>query len=59
MMRSAVGLALVELDLVDHRVEAVVVGAQRLEHLPDDLVALVVAQRLLGRDAGGDDDRAG
>ena len=43
-------VALVQLDPVDHRVEAVVVGAQRLEDLPDDLVPLVVGQRLRGRD---------
>ena len=40
------GLALVELDAVDHRVETVVVGPQRLQHLPHDLVALVVVERL-------------
>ena len=50
------GALLVEIDLVDHGVEPVVVGTQRLEHLPDDLEAFVVAQRLLRRDPGGDDD---
>jgi len=51
------GVLLVEVDLVDHRVEAVVVRAQRLEDLPDDLEAFVVAQRLLRSDPGRDDDR--
>jgi methylaspartate ammonia-lyase len=37
-----VRLALVQLDLVDRRLETVVVAAQRLQHLPDDLEALVV-----------------
>ena len=48
---------LVQLDLVDHRVEPLVVGAQRLEDLPDDLCTLVVAERLLGSHAGRDADR--
>ena len=42
----------VDVDLVYLRGEALVVGTQRLQHLPDDLVRLVVAQRLLGRDPG-------
>jgi hypothetical protein len=52
-----VGPLLVQVDLVDHRVEPVVVGTQRLQHLPHDLEAFVVAQRLLRCHAGGDDDR--
>lgn len=31
-----------EIDLVDHRVEGVVMGAEGLENLPDDAVNLVV-----------------
>jgi len=53
---NLVGMRGVEVDLVDHGVEPVVVGAQRLQHLPDDLETLVVAQSLLGRDPGRDDD---
>ena len=37
--------------------EPLVVGSQRLEDLPDDLVALVVAQRLFGRHRPRDADR--
>ena len=44
-----------EIELVDHGVEAVVVGAERLEHLPDDLVDLVVGEGLVGFHASGDD----
>lgn len=45
-----------EIELVDHGVEAIVVGAERLEHLPDDLVGLVVGEGLVGFHAVGDDD---
>ena len=48
-----VGLVLVQLDLVDHGVEALVVGAQRLQDLPDDLVLLVVASACSGAVSAG------
>lgn len=48
--------------LVDGGVEALVMGAERVENLPDDAVALVVVERFLGRhasrDADGQDDIA-
>ena len=47
---------LVQLDGVDHRVEALVVGAQRLQHLPHDLEPLVVGEGHLGGHAGRDRD---
>lgn len=51
------GPLLVQVDLVDGRFEVLVVGAEGLEDIPDDLVPLVVAQRVLGRHAGGHRDR--
>ena len=53
---DVVGRVLVQLDLVDRGVEAVVVGAQGLEDLPDDLVPLVVLQGFFGGHVGGDAD---
>ena len=47
---------LVELDLVDHRVEAFVVRSQGLQDLPHDFVAAVARQPRLGGGAGGDAD---
>lgn len=52
----------VEFDLVDDGIEAVVVGAEGLEDLPDDGVLLVVFEGFLrggvGGDADGEDDVA-
>ncbi len=52
----------VELDFVDEGIEGVVVGAERLEHVPDNLVGFVVIQRLVRlhvlRDDDGEDDVA-
>ena len=42
--------------LVDHGIEAVVVGAQGLEDLPDDFVNLVVVEGFVRLHARGDDD---
>ena len=55
---------LVELDLVDHGGEAFVVGAQRLEHLPDGLEPLVVVESgdwicVVGDGHGNDDVAVG
>ena len=47
----------VQVEFVDDGVQAIVVGPQRVQDLPDDLEALVVGQRVLGRDAGRDPDR--
>ncbi len=47
----------VEVELVDGGVEAVIVGAQGLQHLPDDPVDLVVVQRFVGRHVGWDHHR--
>ena len=50
----------VQLNLVDGGVEAVVVGAQRVEHRPHHLVAFVVVERFVRLHIGGhhhrDDD---
>ena len=50
------GVVADEIDLVDHGVEAVVVGAEGLEDLPDDFVDLVVLERFVRLHARGDDD---
>ena len=47
----------VEADLVDLGGQALVVGTQRLQHLPHHLVCLVVAQRHFWRHAGRHPDR--
>jgi hypothetical protein len=47
-----VGASLVQLNPVDGGVEAVVVGAKGLEHLPDDLVLLVVKRAVAGPEVG-------
>ena len=44
-----VRLGTIEVDLVDHGVEALVVGAQCLEHFPHHPEDIVVRQHLLGR----------
>ena len=54
---QAVVPVLVEVDVVDHRLETVVVRAQRVEHGPDDLVLLAVLQCGLRRHPGGDAHR--
>jgi hypothetical protein len=51
------GGGLVDVDLVDLSGEAFVVGAERLEDLPDHLVVLLVPEGVLGGDPGGDRDR--
>src|SRR5699024_4129715 len=51
-----VGVAGVEGDGVDHRVEAFVVGAQGVEDLPHGLEPLVVCQGLGGWGVSGDGD---
>ena len=57
-----VGFVLLQVDLVDGGVEAVVVRAQGVQHGPDDAERLVVLERVLGagvrRDDDGDDDVA-
>lgn len=45
-----------KLELVDHRIEAIVVRPQSLKHLPDDLVRLIVVQRIVGLDSRRDDN---
>ena len=50
------GVVAGEIDLVDHRIEGVVVGAEGLEDLPDDFVNLVVVQGFVRLHAHGDDD---
>ena len=47
----------VQLELVDLRLEALVVSAECLKHLPHDLVFLVVVERDIRLDAGGHRDR--
>ena len=44
-----VRLGLVEIDLVDHGVEALIVSAQRLKHLPHHPEGVIVRQNVLGR----------
>ena len=51
------GVLAVELQLVDHRIELVVMAAQRLQDLPHHLVCDVVVQRLVRLFAGGDHHR--
>ncbi len=51
------GVLAVELQLVDHRVELVVMAAQRLQDLPHHLVGDVVVQRLVRLLAGGNHHR--
>ncbi len=55
-------LLLVELDLIDEGIEAVVMGTEGLEHLPDHLVLGVVVERFLrgsvGRHTNRQDDVA-
>ena len=46
-----------QVQLVDHRVEAVIVRAQGLQHLPHHRVGLVVVQRLVRLHAGRDHHR--
>ena len=55
--RDLVRCGPVEVDLVDHRVEALVVGAQRLEHLPDHAEGVVVLEDVLRPHPGGDGHR--
>ena len=52
-----VRLGLVEVDLVDHGVEALIVSAQRLKHLPHHPEGVVVRQDVLGRHSRGDRHR--
>ena len=49
-----VRLGPVEVDLVDHGVEALVVSAQRLKHLPHHPEGVIVGQDVLGRHPRGD-----
>ncbi len=46
-----------QIQLVDHRIEAVIVGAQRLQHLPDHGIGLVVVEGLVRLHAGRDHHR--
>ena len=52
-----VRLGLVEIDLVDHGVEALIVSAQRLKHLPHHPEGVIVRQDVLGRHPGWDRHR--
>ncbi len=45
-----------EVELVDEGIEAVVMGAEGLEHIPHDFIDLVVIERLVRFHPGGDDD---
>ena len=54
------GVRAIQIQLVDHRIKAVIVGTQRVQHLPHHLVGLVVFQRRVwlhpGRDHHWQDD---
>ena len=52
-----VGLLLVERNLVHHRVETVVVRAQRVEDFPDHIESLAIVEGFLRRNVGRHDNR--
>ena len=52
-----VRLGLVEVDLVDHGVEALIMRAQRLQHLPHHAKRVIVRQDVLGRHPSRDRHR--
>ena len=56
-VRLLVGFLLVERNLVHHRIETVVVGAQRVQDFPDHIKGLAVVECFLCRNIGRHDNR--
>ena len=56
-VRLLVGFLLVERNLVHHRIETVIVGAQRVQDFPDHIEGLAVVECFLRRNIGRHDNR--